>query len=152
SMSAVAVINGSTASLSATCERSNDAFLFRGRPMRQRALSEVSARVVGHSLPWASVLVRALRVAATDATVVLCGESGTGKEVVARFIHESSPRKDGPFVAINCAALPDELLESELFGYERGAFTGAHQSKPGQIELASRGVLFLDEITEMSLA
>src|SRR5262249_23217180 len=70
--------------------------------------------------------------------------------VIARFIHESSPRKDGPFIAINCAALPEQLLESELFGYERGAFTGAHQAKAGQIELASRGVLFLDEVSEMS--
>ena len=71
--------------------------------------------------------------------------------MVARFIHQASPRKDGPFVAINCAALPEQLLESELFGYERGAFTGAHQTKVGQIELASRGVLFLDEVSEMSL-
>jgi transcriptional regulator with PAS, ATPase and Fis domain len=71
---------------------------------------------------------------------------------VARFIHRASPRKDGPFVAINCAALPEQLLESELFGYERGAFTGAQQSKVGQIELASNGVLFLDEVTEMSLS
>jgi transcriptional regulator with PAS, ATPase and Fis domain len=86
----------------------------------------------------------------TDTTVFLQGESGTGKEVVARFIHRESPRKDGPFVAINCAALPEHLLESELFGYERGAFTGAHQAKAGQIELAARGVLFLDEVIEMS--
>ena len=92
------------------------------------------------------------QVAATETTVLLQGESGTGKEVVARFIHRASPRKAGPFVAINCAALPDHLLESELFGYERGAFTGAQQPKPGQIELASGGVLFLDEVTEMSAA
>jgi two-component system response regulator FlrC len=81
--------------------------------------------------------------------VLVSGESGTGKEVVARFIHRASPRKGGPFVALNCAALPEQLLESELFGYERGAFTGAQVAKPGQIELASGGVLFLDEVTEM---
>src|SRR6202047_4311475 len=86
----------------------------------------------------------------TDTTVLLQGESGTGKEVVARLIHRASPRKRGPFVAINCAALPEQLLESELFGYERGAFTGAQQAKAGQIELAATGVLFLDEVSEMS--
>jgi transcriptional regulator with GAF, ATPase, and Fis domain len=108
-------------------------------------------RMIGRSEAWQRVLTRVLRVAPTETTVFLQGESGTGKEVVARFIHQASPRKDGPFVAINCAALPEHLLESELFGYERGAFTGAHQTKPGQIELASRGVLFLDEVSEMSL-
>jgi len=107
--------------------------------------------VVGRSEVWQRALSRALRVASTDATVFLQGESGTGKEVVARFIHRASPRRNGPFVAINCAALPEQLLESELFGYERGAFTGAHQAKVGQIELASRGVLFLDEVSEMTM-
>jgi transcriptional regulator with PAS, ATPase and Fis domain len=76
--------------------------------------------------------------------------SGVGKEVVARVIHRASPRRCGPFVAINCAALPEALLESELFGFERGAFTGAHQAKPGQIELAAGGVLFLDEVSELT--
>jgi DNA-binding NtrC family response regulator len=108
-------------------------------------------RMIGRSPAWQRVVMRALRVAPTDATVFLQGESGTGKEVVARFVHQASPRKDGPFVAINCAALPEQLLESELFGYERGAFTGANQSKAGQIELAAHGVLFLDEVSEMSL-
>src|SRR4029450_4626744 len=96
------------------------------------------------------VLKKAAQVAETDTTVLLTGESGTGKEVVARFIHRASARRGGPFVALNCAALPEQLLESELFGFERGAFTGAQQSKPGQIELASGGVLFLDEVGEMS--
>src|SRR5262249_33071524 len=96
------------------------------------------------------VLKRAAQVARTDTTVCLQGESGAGKEVVARFIHRRSVRSRGPFVAINCAALPDALLESELFGFERGAFTGAQQAKPGQIELAAAGVLFLDEVTEMT--
>src|SRR5262249_52535252 len=105
---------------------------------------------VGTSDAWYEVIRRALQVAATEATTCLQGESGTGKEVIARFIHRHSPRCRGPFIAINCAALPEQLLESELFGFERGAFTGALQSKPGQIELAAGGVLFLDEVTEMT--
>ena len=109
-------------------------------------------RIVGESASWRDVLRRATLVAATDATVLISGESGTGKEVVARFIHRTSPRNRGPFVALNCAALPEQLLESELFGYERGAFTGAQQAKPGQVELAAEGVLFLDEVSEMTLA
>ena len=108
--------------------------------------------VVGHSAGWANAMKRARLVAPTEATVLLQGESGTGKEVIARLIHAMSPREKGPFVAINCAALPESLLESELFGYERGAFTGAQQTKPGQVEIAAGGVLFLDEVSEMSLA
>ena len=107
---------------------------------------------VGASSAWREVIRRATQVAATEATTCLQGESGTGKEVIARFIHQLSPRRRGPFIAINCAALPEQLLESELFGFERGAFTGAQQSKPGQIELAAGGVLFLDEVTEMTPA
>src|SRR5579864_6176973 len=109
-------------------------------------------RLVGQSAEWIDTLKKATQVAETETTVLLTGESGTGKEVVARFIHRASARKGGPLIALNCAALPEQLLESELFGYERGAFTGAQQSKPGQIELAAGGVLFLDEVSEMSLA
>ena len=105
--------------------------------------------LIGQSAEWRGVLKRAMQVASTEATVLLQGESGTGKEVIARFIQHASARRAGPFVAINCAALPEHLLESELFGYERGAFTGAQHTKPGQIEMASGGVLFLDEVSEM---
>jgi Nif-specific regulatory protein len=105
---------------------------------------------IGNSSGWREVLKAARRVAATNTTACLYGESGSGKEVLARFIHALSPRRDRPFVAINCAAIPEPLLESELFGFERGAFTDAHQAKPGQIELAAGGVLFLDEISEMT--
>jgi transcriptional regulator with GAF, ATPase, and Fis domain len=108
-------------------------------------------RCVGESRPWLEVLKQATRVATTDTTVLLTGESGTGKEVVARFIHRGSPRAKGPLVAVNCAALPEQLLESELFGYEKGAFSGALTSKPGRIEQAATGVLFLDEVGELSL-
>ncbi|MDF1831778.1 MAG: sigma-54 dependent transcriptional regulator [Porticoccaceae bacterium] len=94
----------------------------------------------------------ARRVAASDATVMLSGESGTGKEVLARFIHDNSARSDAPFVAINCAALPETMLESILFGYEKGAFTGAHQARAGKFEQAQGGTLLLDEISEMDIA
>ena len=93
----------------------------------------------------------ATRVAQTDTTVLLTGESGVGKEVVARYIHHHSARKNGPFVAINCAAIPDSLLEATLFGYEKGAFTGAQQAQAGKFEQAQNGTLLLDEVTEMPL-
>ena len=130
----------------------------RASPRRERAArhrpseSGHAPADPGQSAEWSEVLRKATQVAPTDTTVLVTGESGTGKEVVARLIHAASPRKTGPFVALNCAALPEQLLESELFGYERGAFTSAQQAKPGQIELAAGGVLFLDEVTEMSLA
>jgi two-component system NtrC family response regulator len=91
------------------------------------------------------------RLAPTQATVTLLGESGTGKELLARALHTGSPRRDKRFVAINCAAIPDQLLESELFGYERGAFTGAAKTTPGRIETADGGTLFLDEIGDLPL-
>ena len=121
----------------------------------QELLGQVDPRtgrpfVVCDSDEWQDVLSQAARVAPTATTVLLLGESGTGKEVVARFVHRASSRDRGPFIAINCAALPEHLLEAELFGYERGAFTGAQQSKPGLLELASGGTLFLDEIGELS--
>ena len=107
-------------------------------------------RVVGASAAWRGVLVQASKVAPTETTVLLTGESGTGKEVVARALHRASARGSGPFVALNCAALPEQLLESELFGYEKGAFTGAYASHPGRLEQAAGGTLFLDEAGETS--
>jgi Nif-specific regulatory protein len=107
-------------------------------------------RVIGESQAWRRVLTQATQVASTDTTVLLLGQSGTGKEVAARYLHRASTRHGGPFIALNCAALPEQLLEAELFGYERGAYTGATQSKPGQLELAAGGTLFLDEVGEMS--
>jgi len=107
-------------------------------------------QILGRSAALRDALTRAVQVAPTEATVLITGESGTGKELVARAIHYGSPRADGPFLAVNCAALPDTLLESELFGHERGAFTGADRQKPGRFELASGGTLFLDEAGDLS--
>jgi putative PEP-CTERM system response regulator len=109
-------------------------------------------RIIGEDPQLRQVSQQLHRAAATDATVLLEGESGTGKELFARALHALSPRADGPFVAINCAAIPDTLLETELFGYEKGAFTGAGARKPGRFELAHRGTLFLDEIGDLPLA
>lgn len=97
------------------------------------------------------ILQLAENVAASRATILICGESGTGKEVIARYVHARSPRANRRLVAVNCAAIPSELLESELFGYEKGAFTGANQSKPGKFELANDSTFLLDEISEMPL-
>jgi DNA-binding NtrC family response regulator len=107
--------------------------------------------IIGESGPMRQVSQAVQRAAGTDATVLLEGESGTGKELFARAVHALSARSAGPFVAINCAAIPDTLLEAELFGYEKGAFTGANQRKPGKFEVANRGTLFLDEIGELPL-
>src|ERR1700683_556650 len=107
-------------------------------------------RMLGASTPMRRVFEMAERVATTDATVLILGESGTGKDLLAQEIHDTSPRSGKAFVAVNCAALPENLIESELFGAERGAFTGAAQQKKGKFELASGGTLFLDEIGDMN--
>jgi DNA-binding NtrC family response regulator len=108
-------------------------------------------QIVGEDARLKQVTVSLHRAASTDTTVLLEGESGTGKELFARALHALSPRADGPFVAINCAAIPETLLETELFGHEKGAFTGASNRKPGKFELAHRGTLFLDEIGDLPL-
>ena len=109
-------------------------------------------QITGRSPLLREVLAHAAQVAGTETTVLITGESGTGKELVARAVHHASARADGPFIAVNCAALPDTLLESELFGHERGAFTGADRQKPGRFELAAGGTLFLDEVGDLSAA
>jgi len=120
---------------------------------RETEPERVGGRIY-HKMIWKSeafgrVVSTIQRVAPTDVTVLAVGESGTGKELVAHAIHRASPRGDGPFIAINCGAIPEALLESELFGHERGAFTDAHRAREGRVELASGGTLFLDEIGEM---
>ena len=125
---------------------SPDAFIDTPSP---RSSGPVSGELLGTSEQMKEVRELIDRVADTDVTVLIRGESGTGKELVARAVHAASPRKDRTFVKVNCAALPSELLESELFGFERGAFTGAIQHKPGKFEFANHGTMFLDEISEM---
>ncbi|WP_395845119.1 sigma-54-dependent transcriptional regulator [Cystobacter fuscus] len=115
-----------------------------------RPLGKESGGFVGQSTAMASVQALLGRAAMGTATVLLRGESGTGKELAAKAVHDASPRRGGPFVKLHCAALPDTLLESELFGYEKGAFTGAATRKPGRVELAHGGTLFLDEIGDIT--
>ena len=122
--------------------------------MENRHLAEVAPsmdKIIGQSEGLLAASRKAERIALTDISTLLLGESGTGKEVFARSIHEHSLRKDKPFVAINCASIPENLLESELFGYEKGAFTGANKTTPGKIETAQDGTLFLDEIGDMPI-
>jgi len=120
------------------------------RDSSRAAGSEEAAPAVWTSAPMCEIRQIIDQIADTDVTVLVQGESGVGKEIVARAIHSDSTRSDGPFVKVNCAALPEDLLESELFGYEAGAFTGANGRKPGRFELANGGTIFLDEIGEMS--
>jgi len=108
--------------------------------------------LLGNAPEFKSVIRSAQIVAATDVTVLILGESGTGKELLANALHHASPRRDGPFITINCAALPENLVESELFGHRKGAFTGAHDNHQGRIRAAEGGTLFLDEIGELPLA
>jgi transcriptional regulator with PAS, ATPase and Fis domain len=115
-------------------------------------VARTTSSMIGESRAWRAMINTAARLAPLETTACLQGESGTGKEVLARFLHRNSPRRRGPFLAINCAALPEHLFESELFGFERGAFTSAQQPKAGQLELAAGGVLFLDEISELTPA
>ena len=121
-------------------------------PSEDGVLVEGEVPILGRSDSMREAVRRALKVAATDAAVFITGESGTGKELFARLIHSESRRADESFVAINCAALPGELLESELFGHRKGAFTGAVREKPGLLEVADRGTFFLDELCEMPLS
>jgi DNA-binding NtrC family response regulator len=124
----------------------NENLLLKEELARRRGLPDI----VGEHESLRSVMASLSRAAEADTTVLLLGESGTGKELFARALHALSPRANGPFVPINCAAIPESLLESELFGYEKGAFTGATGRKPGKFELAHRGTLFLDEVGELS--
>jgi DNA-binding NtrC family response regulator len=108
--------------------------------------------IIGQSPAFRAVLDSVRKAADTDATVLVQGESGTGKELIARLLHSASPRREEPFVAVHCGALPESLMESELFGHEKGAFTNADRRKPGRFELAGNGTLFFDEVSEMSMA
>ncbi len=118
---------------------------------RESQAKNITDEIAGVSRAIREIKELLFKFAKTDVSVLITGESGTGKELLARTIHRLSPRRDGPFVDINCSAVPDELIEAELFGYEKGAFTGAYSSKKGKLEMAHGGTLFLDEIGEMSL-
>lgn len=118
---------------------------------KHKGLSSAFHKIIGNSETLKDALTIADKVAKTHSTVLITGESGTGKELVARAIHEASPRKNHPFIRVNCAAIPPQLMESELFGYEKGAFTGAYKTHRGKFELADKGTIFLDEIGDLNL-
>ena len=122
------------------------------RKLARQACASPLDGIIGSSRPMLEVCRLVEKVGPAEATSLILGESGTGKELIAKALHHLSPRKDGPFVALNCAAIPDNLLESELFGYERGAFTGAVKQTPGKVESAAGGTFFLDEIGDMPMA
>lgn len=151
------VVNGEIVGAVSTFKEITDIQKMEMRIRKQSMESGLEAKfrledIVGHSKAMQEAKEWAETFARTDATVLIQGESGTGKELFAQGIHLSSQRATGPFIAVNCAALPGNLLESELFGYEEGAFTGARKGgKPGLFELAHGGTLFLDEIGEMSI-
>ncbi len=130
----------------------NDEFTFQSPALPPIVKPRSMAAVIGESRELLEVYEVVDRVADTTCTVLITGESGTGKELVARAVHQTSDRSNGPFVAINCGAIPEALLESELFGHARGAFTGAHAAKTGRLGLADKGTLFLDEVGELPLS
>lgn len=124
----------------------------KGKRSSPGVIGNATEGPVGTSDAFMKAKELALKAARADSTVLVTGESGTGKEVMARLLHQASPRQNGPFIPVNCGAIPENLMESELFGYDKGAFTGALQEKPGKMELAHGGTLFLDEIGEMPLS
>lgn len=125
--------------------------LFQNEALAKQAKQHRTSRIIGHSQVLNQLIQFAEKAAKSESNILIEGETGTGKELLAEFIHQNSARRSKPFVVINCASLPDQLIESELFGYEKGAFTDAKTSKPGLVEIANGGTLFLDEIGEMSL-
>ncbi len=124
--------------------------VFENRVLRAQLAASRERKIIGNSLAWRRTIETVTQAAPSEATVLLLGDSGTGKELLARAIHGQSGRAGKPFIAINCAAIPESILEAELFGYEKGAFTGANAAQEGRFEAAQGGTLFLDEIGEMS--